>query len=76
MAATSACGEEQIAQFPFTRDGRTLAWVSYSGPSAKKLPENRRGEKMRPNKEVFSKLQAAGLVTEQQRRRLMKGDHV
>jgi hypothetical protein len=38
-------------------------------------PKNRRGQKCRPPKVVFDKMLRAGLITRNQRQRLLKGKH-
>jgi hypothetical protein len=55
---------QQVALFPFARDREP--WHGYP-----LYPIN--GEDGRPPKAVFQCLQAAGLITERQRRRLMQG---
>jgi hypothetical protein len=65
---------QQVAEFPRAREGE--AWHGYPLYPLKELgPEDRRGEKNRPAKEVFDGLVHAGLITLRQRRRLMKGDY-
>lgn len=65
---------QQVAEFPFAREGE--AWHGYPLYPLKELgPENRRGEKHRPAKEVFDQMVRAGIITHRQRRRLLKGDH-
>ena len=65
---------QQIAEFPKPRANDPWhgypIWAINEG-----APNNRRGEKMRPTKQVFMKLQTAGLITKRQRKRLWKGDH-
>ena len=52
------------------------AWHGYPLYPLNELgPENRRGEKYRPEKTVFDKMVDAGLITRSQRRRLLKGDY-
>jgi len=65
---------QQIAEFPFSREGQP--WHGYPIWSVNHdAPENRSGEKMRPAKAVFSRLEAVGLITARQRKRLWRGDH-
>jgi hypothetical protein len=65
---------EQVAEFPFARDGET--WHGYPVyPLVDEGPEKLRGERSRPAGMVFSKMVHAGLISRSQRRRLMKGDH-
>jgi hypothetical protein len=66
---------QQLAEFPFAREG--VAWHGYPLYPLKDLgPENRRGEKLRPPREVFQLMERAGLITKRERKRLFKGDHV
>jgi hypothetical protein len=66
---------QQIAEFPFAREG--TPWHGYPlWPVNETAPDNRRGEKHRPSREVLDKMVAAGILTQRQKRRLMKGDHV
>ena len=63
---------QQVAEF---RPGVT--WHGYPlRPLKEEGPENRKGEKHRPASVVFKKMETAGLISLQQRKRLMKGDHV
>jgi hypothetical protein len=65
---------QQVAEFPTAREGE--AWHGYPVyPLQGQGPENRRGQKCRPQKVVFSKMMTAGLISDVQRRRLMKGDY-
>ena len=69
-----ARGAQQMAEFPLPQEGEP--WHGYPIWAVNGLaPENRRGEKMRPDKDVFLKMQRAGLLTERERKRLFKGDH-
>jgi len=66
---------QQMAEFPSARTGE--AWHGYPIWSVNELaPPNRRGQKMRPGKEVFLKMERAGLLTARLRKRLFKGDHL
>lgn len=66
---------QQLAEFPYARE--SVAWHGYPLYPLKGLgPENRRGDKLRPPKEVFQKMERAGLITKRERKRLFKGDHV
>ncbi|OYV87281.1 MAG: hypothetical protein B7Z73_10345 [Planctomycetia bacterium 21-64-5] len=66
---------QQVAAFPAARSGEL--WHGYPIWAVNGLaPGNRRGEKMRPEKEVFLRMERAGLLTARQRKRLFKGDHV
>lgn len=66
--------QQQVAEFPATAAG--VPWHGYpiwaAGDAA---PENRRGERMRPSKAVFLRLREVELISERQRKRLIKGDH-
>lgn len=66
---------QQVAAFPYAREGRP--WHGYPLLPLDNLAlQNRQGERLRPSKDVFLKMEAAGLITTVQRKRLMKGDHV
>jgi hypothetical protein len=66
---------QQMAEFPSAGEGQ--AWHGYPIWAVNELaPPNRRGQKMRPEKEVFLKMERAGLLTARLRKRLFKGDHV
>lgn len=65
---------QQVAEFPSASAGQ--AWHGYPIWSVSELaPGNRRGHRMRPDRTVFDKMEAAGMLTKRQRRRLLKGDH-
>jgi hypothetical protein len=65
---------QQVAEFPLAREGE--AWHGYPlYPLIELGPENRRGQRGRPAKEVFDQMVQAGIITHSQRRRLLKGDH-
>jgi hypothetical protein len=65
---------EQVAKFPFARE--TEAWHCYPVyPLVDEGPENRRGQKGRPDGSVFTKMVRAGIISPSQRKRLMKADH-
>lgn len=65
---------EQVAIFPFAREGE--AWHGYPVyPLVDQGPENRRGQKGRPDGAVFTKMVRAGIISPSQRKRLMKADH-
>ncbi len=65
---------EQVAEFPVASEG--TPWHGYPlwaiSPGG---PTNRAAEKMKPAKAVFQRMEAAGLITKRQRKRLQKGDH-
>src|SRR5437763_1691351 len=57
---------QQMAEFPHARDGE--AWHGYPICWVSELaPQNRQGEKMRPDKAVLLKMEAAGLLAARQR---------
>jgi hypothetical protein len=65
---------QQVAEFPLAREGE--AWHGYPLYPLQELgPENRRGQKLRPQKTVFDKMVVAGLINRSQRRRLLKGEY-
>lgn len=65
---------QQIAEFPRAR--ARSPWHGYPIWSVRGFaPGNRRGQTMKPAKEVFVKMLAAGLINEQQKRRLWNGKH-
>lgn len=65
---------EQIAEFPFARPNET--WHGYPlWALSEEGPANRRGEKARPSKGVFLRMEAVGLLTPRERKRLYKGEH-
>lgn len=66
---------QQMAEYPLANEGQP--WHGYPLWPLKELgPENRRGEKMRPAKDVFLKMEQAHLISQRERKRLFKGDHV
>jgi hypothetical protein len=66
---------QQLAEFPFARRNET--WHGYPlWPLIEMGPENRRGEKLRPAKVVFFRLEGAGMLSPQERKRLNKGRHL
>jgi hypothetical protein len=66
--------QEQVARFPVTRQGEV--WHGYPVyPLVDEGPENRRGQKGRPDGAVFTKMVRAGIISPSQRKRLMKADH-
>ncbi len=66
---------QEIAEFPSARPGQP--WHGYPlWPLSGEGPENRRGEKARPEKAVFARMEAVGLLTRRERKRLQKGDHL
>jgi hypothetical protein len=65
---------QQVAEFPHAREGE--AWHGYPHyPLIELGPANRRGQRGRPARVVFALMVQAGLISERQRRRLLKGDH-
>jgi hypothetical protein len=66
--------QQQVAEFPKAAD--SCPWHGYPIWAVNALaPSNRVDQKMRPAKDVFQKMERASLITKQQRKRLMKGDH-
>jgi hypothetical protein len=66
---------QQVAEFPFARPDEP--WHGYPlWPLKEQGPPNRKGEKHRPSKEVFLKMEAAAFLTTRNRKRLYKGDHI
>jgi len=66
--------QQQVAEFP--RANEAIPWHGYPIWALSELaPPNRSGEKARPAKEVFVKMEQAGLISARQRKRLFKGDH-
>jgi hypothetical protein len=66
--------KQQIAEFPKADQG--VPWHGYPIWSVNEIaPSNRAGQKARPAKEIFQKLEAAGLMTVQEWKRLYKGAH-
>jgi len=66
---------EQLAEFPF--QDPEARWHGYPSYPLKGIgPENRRGDKCKPAKEVFEKMYRGMLISAQERKRLSKGDHV
>ena len=66
---------EQVAEFPYARPNE--AWHGYPvWPLVEDGPENRRGEKSRPSKQVFQRMVQVGILTPRERKRLYKGDHL
>lgn len=66
---------QQLAEFPHARAGEPYhgypLWPLVDGG-----PENRRGEDARPSKAVFSRMVEVDLISDRERRRLYKGDHL
>jgi hypothetical protein len=66
---------QQLAEFPFARPNE--AWHGYPlWPLVEEGPQNRGGEQSRPAKRVFDRMEAVGLLTHRERKRLYKGDHL
>jgi hypothetical protein len=64
--------DELVAEFPVNQSAEP--WHGYPVyPLVGRGPQNRRGQRGRPEKEVFMKMEAAGLIDKRQRRRLMIG---
>ena len=66
--------QQQMAEFPRANEG--VPWHGYPIWAVnQEAPSNRSGPNVRPAKEVFTKLERAGVISVQQRKRLYKGDH-
>jgi hypothetical protein len=66
---------EQIAAFPSARPNEP--WHGYPlWPRRMIGPENRRGDRLRPPKAAFLRMEVVGLITQRDRKRLMKGDRL
>ncbi len=66
---------QQIAEFPLARANDP--WHGYPlWPLGENGPENRKGEKGRPSKVVFLRMEVVGLLTTRERKRPYKGNHV
>lgn len=64
-----------VAEFPLARPGQP--WHGYPlWPLGDEGPKNRRGESGRPSRSIFARMKDAGLITDSERRRLLKGDHL
>ena len=67
--------QQQMAEFPWADEG--VPWHGYPIWAVNELaPPNRADQRMRPSKDVFRRMEQAGLITARQRKRLYKGDHV
>ena len=66
---------QQIAEFPLARSNDP--WHGYPlWPLGEEGPENRKGEKGRPFKIVFLRMEVVGLITHRERKKFYKGDHL
>jgi hypothetical protein len=66
--------QQQVAEFPRANEG--IPWHGYPIWAVnQEAPANRASQKMRPAKIVFQKLEDAGLITKQQRKRLFRRKH-
>jgi hypothetical protein len=66
---------QQIAAFPFARPN--VPWHGYPlWPLGEGGPKNRKGEKDRPSKQVFLRMEAVAMITRRERKKLYKGDHL
>jgi hypothetical protein len=66
---------QQVAEFPYARPDET--WHGYPlWPLGEAAPENRKGEKGRPSKAVFLRLEEVEMITRRERKKLYKGDHL
>jgi hypothetical protein len=67
--------QQQVAEFPPANEG--VPWHGYPIWAVNDAaPANRSGEKVRPAKAVFARMEQTGLITARRRKRLYKGDHV
>jgi len=68
--------QQQVAEFPVA--SQNAFWHGYPilWAANELAPSNRASQKCRPSKVVFALMEARGLITGGQKRRLMKGDHV
>ena len=67
--------DQEVAEFPSAPTGQP--WHGYPRwPLTDLGPDNRRGEKTRPAKQVFDRMEDVGMLTARERRRLQKGDHL
>ena len=76
-AAWLAAGSngQHIAEFPLARSPDP--WHGYPlWPLGEEGPENPKGEKGQPSKSVFLRMEALGLTTHRERKKLYKGDHL
>jgi hypothetical protein len=65
---------QQIAEFP--KAAENTPWHGYPIWAVDTYaPPNRGGQHMRPEQEVFRKMERAALITARQRKRLFKGNH-
>ena len=65
---------QQVAEFPKASPGSP--WHGYPIWAVNDVaPSNRSSAKFRPSKAIFLKMEAVGLITKQQRKRLLKGKH-
>jgi hypothetical protein len=66
---------QQLAEFPVQREGSP--WHGYPiWPINTEAPENRRGQKCRPDSSVFDRMFGLGDITRGQRKRLKRGDWI
>jgi hypothetical protein len=66
---------QQVAEFPFARPSQD--WHGYPlWPLSEAGPENRRGERSKPPKIVFQKMQDKGVLSYAEHMRLAKGAHL
>jgi hypothetical protein len=66
--------KQQVAEFPKASEGSP--WHGYPIWAVNdKAPPNRASEKFKPSKAIFQKMEKVGLISKQQRKRLIKGKH-
>jgi hypothetical protein len=71
---TIGCWSEQVAEFPV--HGESERWHGYPcWPLNDEAPDNRKGQKHRPAQTVFQVMLEKGIITKQQRKRLITGDN-
>lgn len=66
--------DQQIAEFPRSRSSQP--WHGYPLWPSRSGPVNRQKQEIRPPKHVFVQMEHVGLLTERQRKRLQKGEHL
>ncbi len=66
---------QQVAEFPPARAND--AWHGYPlWPLGEEGPANRKGEKGRPSKSVFLRMEVVNMITRRERKKLYKEDHL
>jgi len=67
---------QQVAEFRRARKGERWHGYPLYPVNSTLAPPNRRGDKAKPSKEVFQKMERAALITVKERQRLLKGDYI